>query len=233
MTMPDLIPKKEAVEKAIDFAYENLVPGLTKFAVLALNLQILGDSVAFASHVFQRRRSIGFVRALAKEWKSACDEHRVKAEYLETEEGQVSLQELFDYLDKDLPNEEKFKVMKSIFFHGAEVYKTGKKVSNSSYFIRLCRKLDPEELLILSVCYKAFLDGRGRNNIAADQWAGLVAEYSDGLVPKGLIEFYEQPMIDHRLIGARTHSDKSGIAYSEHFRLTALGIQLSEFIKGN
>jgi hypothetical protein len=224
-------PKKDKIDVAIDVAYEKIIPGLTKFAVSAVNLQIAGDVVAFGSHVFQRRRSVGLVRALADEWEASCKEQRIKSEFLETEEGQVSLQELLDYLDKDLPNEEKFRAMKSIFFHGAASHNEGKPFKHATNLIRLCRQLAPEEILILGVCHKAFLDGRGRPHLSADSWQGLVAEYSDGLVQVGVVEFYEQTMVDHRLIADRIHGDRSGIGNSEHFRLARLGMELAEYIR--
>ena len=215
---------------AIDFAYEHLIPGLTKFAVSAINHQLLGDTVAFGSHVFQRSRSIGFLRAFATEWGKACKEHRVEEKYLETEAGQMSIQELFDYLDKDLPDEKKFDCLKRIFFRGAENTKSNGNDNYSLHYIRLCRQLSSEELLILGVCFKSRKIGKGREHISAIEWPKLVAEYSGGLLTRGVVEFYERQMIEHKLIGERSHSDRSGIVHGSEFRLTPLGIEVAEYI---
>lgn len=65
--------------------------------------------------------------------------------------------------------------------------------------------------------------------MGAIAWCNIVAKQI-GHNMTGLVEHYDQHLMDLRLILERTYSDKSGISKGEHFRLADLGYKLCEFI---
>lgn len=218
----------------IDKSYENFIPGLTTVAKSALKGEITADAVGFLSNVAQRGKKSGYLVAVKTEWEKLAEEGRIDQEYSNSEIGQMCMVELLDFLDKDLPSDKKFEAMKNIFLQAATQKKDKWNNPQPLHLMKVCRQMEAAEIIILSTLFK----GKKEKTIAelnkissADQWPSEVSKASGGLVTKGIVDFYEQPMIDKRLIGDRNYTDRSGIKNIDRFRLTDLGLELAEFLE--
>jgi hypothetical protein len=66
-------------------------------------------------HIFQRLRGREFLKQLLKEWDSYVKKGFIKDDYEKSEQHQVCLQELLEFLDKDSPDQVRFTVLKKFF----------------------------------------------------------------------------------------------------------------------
>ncbi len=224
-------PARKIVKKVQDFAIEQLVPGAT--AIVKSTLDGGGDIVQSISNVIQRSTKEGLLKAFLGEWNELVEAGKADPNIKSTEIGQQCLQELMDSLDKQLPDKKRFDAMKALFFRAAAPDATEALQGRCAQLMKLCRQLDSTELTILSVAYaenQRRLQGPSERITSADQWPRALAHASSDLLSIGLIEHYEESMIEKRLIGDRQHNDRSGIRNSENFRLAPLGMELGKFL---
>jgi len=78
----------------------NLAEGIT--GVLSSPKQDLALSIG---HIFQRLRGGQFLSTFLKEWNEYRAKGRIKEDYQFSEQHKACLQEMLDFLDKDIPDE--------------------------------------------------------------------------------------------------------------------------------
>jgi len=87
-------------------------------------------------------------------------------------------------------------------------------------------------VMVLSTAYNKRNDQEAiKRAQGASGWSKEIADGSQ-LKLAGMVEFYEQRLIEKCLLTARVYSDRSGIRIGENFRLTDLGVRLCEFLEG-
>lgn len=153
-----------------------------------------------------------------KEWQSYREKGRVKEDYQYTEQHQECLQELLDYLDKALPDEITFNLLKNIFLVAATEEVSTRDSLLPQQYIRLCRILSPGAILVLNAAYQIVKEGQiklGVDSHSARDWCQEIARKS-GLDFIELVENYETELIKYNLISDRRHDDRSGISYGDH-----------------
>jgi len=205
----------------------NLAEGIT--GLLSSSRQDLTLSIG---HIFQRMRGGHFLSTFLKEWNDYTAKGRIKEDYQFSEQHNACLQEMLDFLDKDIPDETRFRLMKQVFLVGA----TEAVLDRNSYlplqFMKIARTLSSGEILIIQAAYyfAKNLDLWGEANKGnARVWLQQIAEQS-GLAYPELVEAHEMDLIEKYLLTKRVHTDRSGVAVKPHFRLTSLGFNFCEFV---
>lgn len=170
---------------------------------------------------------------LGKELKEYQEKGKIKEDYFATNKNQASLYELLQFIDEEVPDEERIKAMKSIFFTSISKEATEKDEELAYQLMQICKQLSSGEILVLKAAWdisNGKMSGVTTNvEISADNWLNTVARYLNHNIPH-LVEIYEKRLIELNLLTGRRHSDRSGVEPSQYFRLTTLGKKLCEFI---
>ncbi len=189
------------------------------------------DLILSLGHLFQRMRSGRFLKTLTDEWYNYREKGRIKDDYIQTEQHQECLQEMLDFLDKDSPDEPRFSVLKNIFLVAATETKSARDSVLPQQYMRLCRTLSAGEILVLSSSY--YIAQRGvpaQKDSSASNWLTKIAEKS-GLKYPELVEIHERNLIEKNLLSRRDNRDRSGVTLGDHYRLTALGYEICQFLE--
>lgn len=178
-----------------------------------------------------------FLTQLGNEIKQYREKGRIKEDFFASHKEQASLNELLESIDGEIPDEERFRAMKSIFLYSitTDVSEDDKLLAYE--FLKICRKVSSSELLILKACFD-ISNGNHHLNISkeviqdmhsATEWLSSISKHIGHNI-SALVELYEENLIKLSLISQRQHSDRSGIGKTKFFRLTTLGYKLCEFI---
>lgn len=220
---------KHIDEKRVS-AINKIVPGMTSVLKSYLSGEWKGDLVQAASNVIQNSAKTSLLEALSIEWEKLQKAGEVKDDFADPSRNECLI-ELLDSLDKDLPDQKRFEAMKKILFKAASSSIDEKEALRISQLIKSCRNLNGSELLILETSYRQCIEAKGAEVVrAADQWPYAVASASDGFLTPGIVEKYEDPLIDKKIIAGRINNDKSGIGNAHQFRLTIHGMELGKIL---
>lgn len=160
-------------------------------------------------------------------------EGMIKQDYFATNKNQATLLEFLQFLDSEIPDDEVFKAMKSIFFCGVASDADKKQEEVAYQFLILCKKLNSMDVLILKTCFDIY-QGRNLENVntgitSFSDWVNTVSVKIGYDLPE-LIGAEDDKLVDLGLLSGRSFSDKSGIRVGNEFRLTKLSIKLCEYI---
>lgn len=216
-----------------DIIVHSVVPAVTTMMKSYVSGQ-KEDAVQAISNIIQRAGRDGLFQAFKDEWEEMAKKSRITPDFEGTDIGQASLQELFAFLAEERPEKARFDAMKTLFFKAANVDADEASKTRCLQLMKVCRGLDATELLILSVVYqencRRHQNNATQRNISSDAWPGMVESASKGSLSSGLVEHYEDRLVEKRLIGERQHPDRSGIRHEQEFRLTHLGLELGSFL---
>lgn len=242
---PEIIEIKEVKEsdkKEIESSLEKDTSSVLSTTLLCLAEGLTGifasnkeERFLSLGHIVQKMRGGKFLYQLNKEWQKYKEKGRIKDDYEYTEQHQECLQELLDYLDKALPDEITFSLLKKIFLVAATEKVSTRETLLPQHYIRFIRNLSAGAILVLNTTYQVANEGgltpaQGQVQSARD-WCLNIAGKS-GLEHLEFVENYEKELINYNLIFDRYHSDRSGVRWGEHYRLTALGYSLCTYIDG-
>jgi len=196
----------------------------------------LRDIKLSAGRLVQASIKFKLFTQLGKELKEYIKKGKIKENYYATHKNQASLSELLKFIDEEIPDEERFKAMKSIFFTSVSRNAPEKDEELTYELMQICKKLTSGEILILKAVYD-IVNNRFAANMpsvdleteSASTWLEIIASQI-GHNMSSLIEMHEQKLIGLKLITDRRYSDRSGIVKTPHFRLTQLGYKLCQFI---
>jgi len=223
----DIEPFEQDTENVIASTLTGLAQGITGIATSSKN-----DLILSVSHMFQKMRGGQFLSILLEEWKKYQEKGKVKEDYQFTEQHKACLQELLEFLDKDSPDEIRFKVLKQIFLVAASEEASDRESYLPQQFMKIARSLSEGEVILLTTIwqiaktYKGEIKARG----AASSWIQEVTEKS-GMKHKELLEIHEEGLMSKRLLTPRQHADRSGVILKPYYRLTDLGFELCSFIE--
>jgi hypothetical protein len=219
---PEKLPSTSSV---LGQTLQGLAEGITGLAASDRR-----DFVRSVGFVLQRLRGGSFLSSLLAEWNRYREEGRVKEDYEKTEQHLDCLQEMLDFLDKDLPDNTRFETLQKILLVAAtEAHSTRESVLPQQY-MKLVRELSSGEILVLLTTHRCAQDIDDRQtNSSARTWLEKIANAS-GLRHPELVANHESKLIAKNLITKRTNNDGSGVFRGAHGRLTELGHGLCEFI---
>ena len=201
--------------------------------ILSSDLRVIKLS---AGRLVQASIKFKLFTQLGKELKEYIEKGKIKENYYATNKNQASLCELLKFIDEEIPDEERFKAMKSIFFTSVSRNVHEKDEELAYELMQICKKLTSGEILVLKAVYDIINDRFAPDMASFDletesasTWLDIIASQI-GHNMSSLIEMHEQKLIGLKLITDRVYSDRSGISNTPHFRLTQLGYKLCEFI---
>jgi hypothetical protein len=174
-----------------------------------------------------------FLSSFKEEWDVYVKKGTIKKDYQGTEQHQSSLLELLDMLDKEVVDEIRFDALKKLFLvMASERYSTRDDVLPQQ-LLKICRKLESSEILIISGAYLISKDISNYSTneyqfYGIERWRNFVA--SKVGLSASVLDYYENSLIEKKLISPPKNPDGSGVQLEPHFRLTRLGFDLCEFI---
>ena len=193
-----------------------------------------------AGHLVQASIKSKFFQQLGKELKVLQEKGRVKEDYLSEQTNLESLYDLLSFIDETPPNEQRFMAMKTLFLKSINANSLESDRILAHHFMKICREIGSDELLVLKAAYD-ICNGMVSKQVApspsniemrgssARNWLNIIAGQIGHKI-MGLVEIREAKLVDLKLISPRIHPDLSGILVTDHFRLTALGYHLCEFL---
>lgn len=223
----EIEPFEQDTENVISNTLTELAEGITGIATSSKKELILS-----ISHTFQKMRGGQFLSVLLEEWKRYREKGKVKKDYEFTEQHKVCLQELLEFLDKDSPNEVRFRVLKQIFLVAASEEVSDRESFLPQEFMKIGRSLSDGEVMLLTTIWQIASNHEGKYEqyYGAGRWIKEVTEAS-GMRYSELVEIHEQGLIDKSLLSPRNHGDRSGVTVNPHYRLTDLGYEFCCFIE--
>ncbi len=221
--MSDKSNFKDDTDNIIKKTLSTLAEGITGLA--ASERKELALSVG---HIFQSMRKGQFLSKLADEWKFYKDKGKIKEDYQVSEQHCDCLQEMFDFLDNDMPDNIRFQILKKIFLVAASEELSDRNSLLPLQYMKLCRELSSGEIIVMSTTYHYAKTGF-KDMDEAREWLVFISDNS-GLKHPSLVASYEEKLIDKYLLTPRALSDKSGIAAKPYFRLTSLGYDICEYL---
>lgn len=200
-------------------------------ALTGLLVSDRNDLILMGSRLVQSAFKVNLFKQLGREMQELRKTGQIKEDYFATNQDQATLVDFLRFIDNDAPDEEIFKVAKSIFFKSISKDAGEEEKLLAYQYLQICKKLHSTELLLLKGCYKIKTtnDQGYMNMTSANDWLKLLATES-GLKHTGLIELAETKLIENKLVNERNLSDRSGIPKLNPSRLTELGIDFCQFI---
>lgn len=210
--------------------FKELTAGAT-----GLTMSTSKDIPITAARIAQRIVSQGFTDAIKSEWEYLVEKGKIKDTY--SPSATYNLQELLHFLEEDLLDNERFELLKKIFF----VTITGeysKDTVTPQEYMNIARELSSAEILVLNADYFVYknhpeeietLKSQYRDGtiMSTDGWQNVIASYS-GLKHKELVNIQEKKLVEKQLLTPPTSS--GFLVVNPYFRLTGLGYGLCEFI---
>lgn len=225
--LEDLEDIKNFLEKPTIAIAETLTGLLAQSGILP------SSYILSAGRIVQATVKGKLLTQFGRELERYREEGKIKEDYFATHKNQASLLELLQFIDSDIPDEEIFKAMKSIFFTGVAIDADERQEEVAYQFLLLCKKLNSMDILILKTCYKIYC-GEDLVNVNTGitnygDWVKTVSEKIGYGLPE-LVSASDAKLVELGLLSPRSHSDQSGIRAGKEFRLTQLSIKLCEFI---
>ena len=183
-------------------------------------------------HLLQRIRAGKFLNTLKDEWNYYKEKGKIKDDYQYTEQHYDCLQEMLEFLDKDIPDEIRFNFLKKIFITTATEKMSSRDSNLPQQYLKIGRQLESGEILILSTEYHYTKENKWPKEDANEtsKWFNIITKET-GLLYNPLVEIYEESLIKKKLIIDRRISDKSMLTLGKYHRLTELGFAICEYIK--
>jgi len=222
----DLTPRKpDDVSGLLGRTVDNVIQGLSGLA--ASDRKEVALSVG---HIIQRARAGKFVQAVKDEWDALVAKGRIKGEVIGSEQHLDCLQELLDFIDRDLPDAQRFTAMKNLYLHIAADEGSTKPDYLPQQLMKVCRTLSSGEIIVLLTVYRLAPSKRSttERGLGAEGWLRAIVDES-GLY-RELVETHEDRLMDKRLLTPRRYGDRSGVTLGDHFRLTDLAVALCQWI---
>ena len=179
---------------------------------------------------------------LGREINKYVEEGKIKEDYFATNLNQQTLSELLKFIDTEVPDEERFKAIKSIFFASVSKDSAENDEILAYELIKICKDLSSMEILILSANY-AVVNNTGRSltrgiewgsNRGVSYWAQIISEKTGHNLPEFVFQF-ENHLMNLQLISLRQFMQNNTeltnyFMPTPYFRLTPLGYKLCEFM---
>lgn len=220
--------KEKFSKDVIQNTYDSLIQGLTGLATSEKK-----ELIFSISNILQRIRGTNLLGVFKEEWEYWKGKGKIKDDYHRTEQHLNCLHELFEFLDKDIPDDLRFNVLKKILLVAASEKKSTRTDIIPQQFMRISKRLSAGELVVLFTAYKLAKKHNfnyQEKRYGAREWLQIIADNSD-LKYVSLVELNEKKLMDLRLITDRTYGDGSGVQYIRKFRLSDLGIEFCNYIE--
>lgn len=182
-----------------------------------------------------------FFTQLGREIEKYREEGEIKEDYFATHKNRASLYELLKFLDEDVPDEELFIAIKSIFFSGISKESTQLDEALAYEFLQTAKKLSGIEILILKANFelaqKEITDDVDKGYLGNAQskrsaWKVVIAQQMGYGKLHAIITKYEKNLESLGLISSRVGDTRFPDEFepTQKYRLTEMGYKFCEFI---
>lgn len=182
-----------------------------------------------------------FLTQLGKEIEDYRKKGEIKEDYFATNKNRATLYELLKFLDEEVPDEELFVAVKSIFFSGISKDATAYDEALAYEFLQTAKHLSGTEILILKANYEL---AKGKvssavpkeslvsNQTSRSVWRRIIAKQMGYGDLHSVVAKYEQNLESLGLISPRNEMDRLQGEFESpaNRRLTDVGIKFCEFI---
>lgn len=228
------IEKDEDVLAVVNRTYNGLVAVLAGIASSDKK-----DWALSIGHLLQRTRGAAFLSQLLEEMNKYREKGKVKDDYFQTHQGLDCLQEILDFIDKDSPDDIRFKAMKAAFMNIASERTSSREDTLPVQIMKICRSLSSAEILVLGASYKMLKSDESKNDDkeasnlgrygSLETWTKYVTKET-GLRFSELIKEPEKQLANKNLITQTFDRNPSLFPRGEFYRLTDLGHHVCVFI---
>ena len=184
--------------------------------------------------LFQAMVAGQFLDEFLKEWERYREKGRIEDDYELTEQHKACLQELLNFLDRDMPDETRFTVLKRIFLVSATETASDRDSHLPLQYMQIARKLTSGEILVLNAEYIVATRKRelweGKSPHTAQAWLEIIAKVSRLEHPE-LVETHEEELVKKKILLRRATNDPRIVDIRKHFRSTQLGYELCRYIE--
>lgn len=178
---------------------------------------------------------------LGRELKKYREEGKIKEDYFAMSKTRAILYELLKFLDEEVPDEDLFRAMKSIFFTGISVNTTEYDQALAYEFLQTAKKLSGTEILILKAnsefALGNFSDKISKESTALSQsnrstWRRNISIQMGYGELHSIVAKYENNLESLGLISARNDDTRfqNDFEPTGMYRLTQVGNKFTEFI---
>jgi hypothetical protein len=183
----------DARKKAFEYYCDVVLPAAEVLTgIVGTNPTQLFTSVG---HVIQGALKDKHFHSLSREFKKYREKGRIKEEFVNSDANQMYLAELLRFLEQDIPDPQRFELLKKIYIVAATEEKSDKDSPLPLQFMQLARSLSAGELLILFCAFRHKSEGIQSRDKLIDmltsktglKYRQLVIRYFDELVSKGLL----------------------------------------------
>ena len=224
---PELIPFRdpEALAKFMDQPLPTIAAAIT--GALSSGYS---DAILIGGRLIQAVLKGKLHQQVAREIRELIEKGKIKEDYANSKYGFKSLVELLEFIDSEVPDEDRLRAVKAMFFAvNAADTKEGEELINYQLF-QISKKLSGGQLLVLKATYDLHKEGAfstGSISDATGWFRSIASKVGHNLT--ALIQKEELVLISNSLITDRLYSDRSGVN-TTNARLTDLGVRLCEVL---
>lgn len=221
--------------KSVQDFFKNTISDMVACAAGLLTID-KNDYILVAGRLIQAGIKSNMLKQLGKEIKDLTDKGKIKTKWFKSEYCRMSFLELLNFIDSEVPDEERLKAMKALFFVSAEISSSEQQMRLSYELCLICIKLNSGDILILNSAYKLYSDqslavkyniNKGDHGVSG--WLSGMSRVVGHNIPS-LIENHEDNLMKLKLITRRTYNDLSGFEPTPYYRMTELGYRLCDFV---
>src|SRR3989344_7070425 len=181
------------------------------------------------------------ISRLLEDYRQKKDAGKVKTEGFITDKPVASFVDLLKFIGQDIPDEERLKALKSIFFYGIRTEATEQDEILAYEFLQTAKRLSGTEILILRANYE-IAKGKVAQGITSDAlsnakdhrstWRVVVARQMGYEGMEAMVIEYEPNLESLGLISPRHEMDRlqGQFEMTQNLRLTGMGVKFCEFI---
>lgn len=186
------------------------------------------DAILVSGRLVQATLKGKLLKQVAREIRGLIEKGRIKEDYANSKYGFKSLVELLEFIDSEVPDEDRLQAVKAMFVAvNAVDAKQGEDLVNYQ-LLQISKKLSAGQILVLkTTCDMEKEKAFGGMGLAADEWLRRIASLL-GHNLTALVEQDEAALIRNGLITDRVHPDRSGIRNPN--RLTDLGTRFCDVL---
>jgi len=220
---PGLTPtlsNQKSVEDFLEESASGMVAIIAGLATTSKEEFILG-----AGRILQAGIRGNFLKQFTNEMKTLKEKGEIKNNWANIQANRTSFIELLNFIDSEIPDENRVEAMKRLFFKSIHPESTEADSVLHYQYMQIVKELSSSDILVLLAIHKLTLSDdlpRMNDRVEVTGWFRDVAK-SAGHGVESLIESREENLMRLKLISKRTHSDLSGFSRTAYFRLTDLG----------
>ncbi len=186
------------------------------------------DAILVGGRLVQATLKGKLLKQVAREINDFIEKGRIKEDYANSKYGFKSLVELLEFIDSEVPDEDRLQAVKAMFVAvNAVDAKEGEELVNYQ-LLQISKKLSGGQILVLKTTYDMEKEKAWPTyNMNAVNWLEVIASRL-GHKLTALVEQDESALISSGLIANRIYPDRSGIQRNE--RLTDLGIRFCDVL---